>query len=54
MISWPLAFALTLVAEVPILWAVLRPRPWYLAIRTSALANLASYVAGMAVYLAWG
>lgn len=36
-------------AEIPVLWAGLRPRPWYLAVRSSALANGASYLAGLAI-----
>ena len=39
-------------AEVPILVAMLRPRPWYVALSASALANLASYGCGLLLQLA--
>jgi hypothetical protein len=34
-------------AEIPVIWAVLRPDPWRRSISASALANGASYLLGL-------
>lgn len=39
-------------AEVPLLWALLRPRPASRAVSASALANATSYALGLAIFWA--